>query len=238
MIRPLVLLIVCFFTKPAFSKVRTIEMDSGQMKTITLALGRSTVLQFVDSPKKIVSGNSNYFNIEFTGNDVTIQPLSQVSSNLFIYSGHRRFGFILKVCHCQSYDDLVKIYWKYPKKKAAKRFVKKKNKFKSQSFHVGKTKVYASNMFYHKFNDVYVLDGSFVLPKGMAKPKAKDFWTTKGGKTLTTLDVVFSDEVKFKNYRNIRFRMFLKLLKPVDFTLRAKLGKKEGHVIIYKRWYQ
>ena len=96
----------------AFARVRTVEMDSNQMEVIILSMGRATILEFVDSPKKVIIGNSNYFSAEFTGNDVTIQPLSQVSSNIFIYSGHRRFGFQLKVCVCQDYDDLVKIYWK------------------------------------------------------------------------------------------------------------------------------
>lgn len=212
-------------------------MDADGMKTITLAMGRSTVLQFADTPKKIVSGNSNYFNIEFTGNDVTIQPLSSVSSNLFIYSGHRRFGFLLKVCHCSSYDDLVKVYWKYPKAPKPQKKAKEKE-FPKLSFKVGKSEVFVSNVFYHKFNDVYVVDGSFVLPKDEKKPSAKDFWATRSGKNLTVLDVVFSDESKFKSYQNIKFRVFLKLAQPLDFTLRAKINKTEGNVIIRRRWYQ
>ncbi len=237
MIRFFTCLILCLFCQVSLGKVRTIEMDADGMKTITLAMGRSTVLQFADTPKKIVSGNSNYFNIEFTGNDVTIQPLSPVSSNLFIYSGHRRFGFLLKVCRCNTYDDLVKVYWKYPKKQVAKKKVKK-SQFPKLSFKAGKSEVYVSNVFYHKFNDVYVVDGSFVLPKGDKAPKAKDFWVTRSGKKLTVLDVVFSDESKFKKYQNIKFRVFLKLVRPVDFTLRTKIGKQEGKAIIRKRWYQ
>jgi len=235
--RPLILLFVCFFTHQAFGSVRTIEMDSNGMRTITLAMGRSTVIQFMDSPKKIVSGNSNYFNIEFTGNDVTIQPLSQVSSNLFIYSGHRRFGFLLKVCNCQNYDDLVKIYWKAPKKRVSKPVVMKK-KFNSLSFKAGEMKVFVKDIFYHKFNDVYVVDGSLVLPKKGSAPSSSQFWATRSGKDLSVLDVVFSDETKFKKYRNYKFRMFIKLEKPVDFTLRAKFGKKKGYATILRRSYQ
>ncbi len=237
MIRLLSVLSVCLFSASAFARVRTIEMDADGMKTITLAMGRSTVLQFTDTPKKIVSGNSNYFNIEFTGNDVTIQPLSQVSSNLFIYSGHRRFGFLLRVCNCKVYDDLVKVYWKYPKNPRPK----KKSvdiKFPKLSFHAGSSEVFVSNVFYHKFNDVYVVDGSFILPKGVKKPKSEDFWATRGGKRLTVLEVVFSDETKFEKYRNFKFRLFLKLVKPVDFTLRARIKEKMGTAIIRRAWYQ
>lgn len=236
MMRPLILLIVCFFSSQAIAKVRTIEMDSNDMKVITLAMGRSTVLQFADSPKKIVSGNSNYFNIEFTGNDVTIQPLSTVTSNLFIYSGHRRFGFILRVCRCNTYDDLVKIYWKAPFSRKAK--PKTTNKFNPVSFKAGDMKVFLNKIFYHKFNDVYVVDGSLILPKSASDPKPEQFWATRLGKNLTVLDVVFSDETKFKKYRNYKFRMFLKLERPVDLTFRASFKGKKGYRTVLRRSYQ
>lgn len=64
MMRAIICLFLCLLSQVSFAKVRTIEMDADGMKTITLAMGRSTVLQFADTPKKIVSGNSNYFNIE------------------------------------------------------------------------------------------------------------------------------------------------------------------------------
>jgi hypothetical protein len=214
-------------------------MNSNGMKTIHLAMGRSTIVQFMDSPKKIVSGNSNYFNVEFTGNDVTIQPLAQISSNLFVYSGHRRFGFLLKVCQlCRNYDDLVKVYWSNPyKRKVDKKASRAKAKFKARSFNAGKAKVFVSKVFYHKFNDVYVVDGSFVVPKSAALPKAKDFWVTRKGKKLSVLDVVFTDEVKFKTTRTKRFRLFLKLTEPVDFTFRAAFENKNGYTTVLRSQY-
>jgi hypothetical protein len=235
--RLIAVFLVCFFSESSLARVRTVEMDSGGMKPITLAMGRSTVLQFTDKPKKIVSGNSNYFNIEFTGNDVTIQPLSQVASNLFIYSGNQRFGFLLRVCNCAVYDDLVKVYWKYPKKpRSSDQSLKRQ--FPKLSFRAGSSEVFVSNMFYHRFNDVYVVDGSFILPKGVKEPKSDDFWVTRAGKKLTVLDVIFSDETEFNKYRNFKFRLFLKLAQPVDFTLRARVDGKEGNTILRKIWYQ
>lgn len=178
-----------------------------------------------------------YFSIEFTGNDVTIQPLEKVTSNLFIYSGHRRFGFILKVCQCPFYDDLVKVYWKPKlKKKTIRTGAKKKRKFTRRSFIVGPSDVFISNIFYHRFNDIYVIDGSFVLPKD-SKPIKKQIWATRRGKKLKVLDVVFSD-AKFREYRVSKFRMFLKLTKPVDFTLRVRLGTQSGRITVFRRWYQ
>ncbi len=109
-----IFLSVFLTTTLSYSRVRVVEMNDNKMETITLSMGHSTILHFIDRPKKAVNGNSNYFSIKFTGNDVTIQPLSQLSSNLFIYSGQHRFGFILRVCRCQVYDDLVKVYWKRP----------------------------------------------------------------------------------------------------------------------------
>lgn len=59
----------------AFAVVRTVTVDQNTMAPIHLAMGRSTVLHFHEKPGKVVAGNQNYFNIEFTGNDITIQPL-------------------------------------------------------------------------------------------------------------------------------------------------------------------
>lgn len=237
MIGRIAFFLVFFLGVPAGARVRTIEMDESSMKTVTLSMGKSTVLQFADTPKKIVSGNSNYFNIEFTGNDVTIQPLSTVSSNLFIYSGQRRFGFLLKVCHCSTYDDLVKVYWKYPTRKVSS--TKKPLKtFKKLSFKAGESEVFVSNMFYHKFNDVYVIDGTMVLSKKAEKPSGDELWVTRSGKKLTVLEVAFTEDSDFKKYHNLKFRVFLKLSAPVDFTFRAKVAGKEGSVIIRKSSYQ
>ena len=81
----------------ALPMVRTITVDEAMMAEIHLAMGRSTVLHFFEKPAKVVAGNQNYFNIEFTGNDITVQPLGPVTSNLFAYGEYHRYGFILRV---------------------------------------------------------------------------------------------------------------------------------------------
>lgn len=231
--RLLILISILTYSQFSFSRVRTVEVNDNQMTTITLSLGNSTVLQFVDTPKKVISGNSNYFNIEFSGTDVTIQPLSNVDSNLFIYSGHRRYGFHLKTCLCRNYDDLVKIYWKLPKKKISKK--RNKSKFKPKSFRAGKAKIYINQVFYHRFNEVYVISGSFTQPKSHRNPKVKQFWATSKGRKLDVLEVIYHKTHSFKEKDHYRFRVFLKLIEPRSFTFRARFSAKNGYTTILKK---
>ena len=88
-------------------RVRTLPANSQEMSTIHLMTGRSTVLRFSSPPKKVVVGNQNYFSIEFIDSDVTLQPLANTTSNLFVYGDGFNYGFILKVDGASDYDDLV-----------------------------------------------------------------------------------------------------------------------------------
>jgi len=108
----LFLLSIAIFVQSAFcGVVRSIFTNNKRMAQINLQMGRSTVLHFIEKPKKVVCGNANYFNIEFTERDVTIQPLGPVASNLFVYTDYHRFGFILRVGKFRRYDDLVDVKW-------------------------------------------------------------------------------------------------------------------------------
>lgn len=93
-------------------QIRSLEINDSRMKPIYLKMGQSTVLRFNERPQKVVIGNQNYFNIEFIGNDVTLQPQELVTTNLFVYGKYHTYGFILKTSHGQRYDDLVKVRWK------------------------------------------------------------------------------------------------------------------------------
>ena len=110
---------------PVFSegKVRKVFIDDGRMHPVSLNLGYSTVLRFEDPPQKIVVGNQNYFNIEYTGKDLTIQPLDIVVTNLFVYTKRHAFGFILNVREGEGRDDLVKIFLRLPKVPMKKRTI-------------------------------------------------------------------------------------------------------------------
>ena len=87
---------------------RDLSIDGSRVEAIHLCLGRSTVLRFKEKPFKIVAGNNNYFNFEFISNDVTIQPLRSVSTNLFVYGKYNQFVFNLIFTGKQC-DDLVRV---------------------------------------------------------------------------------------------------------------------------------
>jgi hypothetical protein len=111
-----------FLINSAFAgNIRTIEVSSKEMRTIHLKLGQSTVLRFREKPKKVVVGNQNYFNVEFIGNDITIQPQGPVKTNLFVYGEYHTFGFILNAGNFNKYDDLVNVLWKSPRMKRTKK---------------------------------------------------------------------------------------------------------------------
>ena len=93
------------FSSPAV--VRTLFMDAGRMESVRPAMGRSTVLRFPEKPDRVIVGNQNYYKIEFTGDDLTIQPQGTVPTNLFVYTEGKVYGFILSPVEGGGYDDLV-----------------------------------------------------------------------------------------------------------------------------------
>ena len=116
-------------------QVRDLHTNDENIKTIHLSMGQSTILRFKERPKKIVVGNANYVHIEFIENDLAIQPLQPVTTNLFVYAPFgRTYGFKLKVGTSDHYDDLVNVKWKakgkirLAKKKILKRQEKHLNK--------------------------------------------------------------------------------------------------------------
>jgi hypothetical protein len=80
------------------------------IEPIYLSMGKSTVLRFRDHPRKIVIGNQNYFGVEFIENDVALQPLGIIKTNMFVYTETRTYGFYLIVGQGRS-DDLAKVEW-------------------------------------------------------------------------------------------------------------------------------
>lgn len=92
--------------------IRTVKVNDTKMEPIKLAMGKASVLRFSEKPKKVVIGNQNYYKVEFIDNDLTIQPLGDVETNIFVYTPYHTYGFILKVCASCNYDDLVYVKWK------------------------------------------------------------------------------------------------------------------------------
>ncbi len=110
------LFLVCFWlccsSVVLASGIRTVQVNNSKMQLIYLKMGRATVLRFTAKPKKVVIGNQNYYSVEFIDNDLTIQPLGKVETNLFVYTPYRIYGFILRVCQSCRSDDLVFVKWK------------------------------------------------------------------------------------------------------------------------------
>ena len=104
--------LLCLSVMAMASGIRTVQVNAKKMQLIYLKMGRATVLRFNAKPKKVVIGNQNYYAVEFIDNDLTIQPLGKVETNLFIYTPYRTYGFILRVCQSCRSDDLVFVKWK------------------------------------------------------------------------------------------------------------------------------
>lgn len=102
--------------------VRTVFVKPNSIEPIYLSMGKSTVLRFRDHPRKIVIGNQNYFGVEFIENDVALQPLGIIKTNMFVYTETRTYGFYLIVGQGRS-DDLAKVEWQ-PLENKSKDFLK------------------------------------------------------------------------------------------------------------------
>lgn len=90
---------------------RTIFTTGEKVYPIRYQLGQSTVLDLGVKPEVVICGNKNYFNIEKLKNGITIQPLSNFSTNLTVLSGQKRFLFYLVPSGGQSPDGFVDVRW-------------------------------------------------------------------------------------------------------------------------------
>ena len=112
MIRLCILVCVLFCFPAMASGIRTVQINNSKMQAINLTMGRATILRFTSKPRKVVIGNQNYYSVEFINNDLTIQPLGKVATNLFVYTPYCTYGFTLRVCQSCRSDDLVFVRWK------------------------------------------------------------------------------------------------------------------------------
>lgn len=93
---------------------RTIFTSGEKVYPIRYQLGQSTVVDLGVKPEVVICGNKNYFNIEKLKSGITIQPLSQYSTNLTILSGQKRFLFYLVPAGLQTPDGFVDVKWVSP----------------------------------------------------------------------------------------------------------------------------
>lgn len=210
-------------------KIKTITVGPYKMGTVYLSTGRSTVLTFKDPPKKIIVGNSNYFNIEFTGIDVTIQPLSNIESNIFIYTERHRYGVILKPSNSKTYDDLVYLKWQTPRKIVRK---KVREYLSSQRKNL---KIVLTNVNFNSKNKIYLIDYSIQnLSKKTLKILPTSIWITRNKKTLPVLEKVLTKNTLTRG-ESTRLRLILKLREKKGFTTHLRVANKKIKLIIPRR---
>lgn len=216
-------------------KIRTVEVSATKMRTINLKLGQSTVLRFREKPIKVVVGNQNYFNIEFIGNDITIQPQGPVKTNLFVYGEYHTFGFILNARASSQYDDLVNVLWKSPRiKKATKiklsmKTIKKSIKFKSKLTCFLETITELRPNFY--VLDFRLINGG----KEMIKISDVDLFITRSKIKLPKQRLIFSSQ-RIERNLGIRGRIFFHLKKKEGFSLQV-LNKDQIKKTIISRYF-
>ncbi len=218
-------------------EVREVDTNDHMMKVIHLTLGRSTVLSFQDKPVKVISGNSNYFNIEFIGNDLTIQPLSSVETNLFVYTERQsKYGFILRVGAVANYDDIVYIKWQSPLQVMTSRKKLKPQKV-LQPFKISFNKELELNvMRFLRLGEMktYLFDFDFLnMDKGKRSSSSVDIFVSRGNQRFLGQKIVWEkDEVE--TGKKIKGRLIFRVEQGQDFTLNVKIKEKGSRSIITK----
>lgn len=237
-------LLVCmlFLTGKSFAgNVRTVETNEALMKPIRLSLGQSTVLRFRDKPQKVIVGNQNYYNIEFVGNDLAIQPLANVDTNLFVYCDYGRvYGFLLNVISSRSYDDLVNVKWR-PKNTIK---ISSKPKVKKRTEHLFNKILKITNTLQVKVEKVlknealglYFIDMKISnLDKQEADLAKLKIFATRSNKMLSDQKIVKMKETLTPN-EETQARMILKLKHQAGFSLNFEYGDKKNKTIIYRKY--
>lgn len=214
--------------------VRTISTTSREMPIVHLMTGRSTVLRFPATPKKVVLGNQNYFNVEFIEADITLQPLGAVTSNLFVYGDGYTYGFILKVNQGGEYDDLVFVRGKVPflgpepvKAPPKKPVPRPPQKFSIVSPKKSVVQLEGDAFKWNEqlqcyFSDVFVTSKS----NEPIAVSALNLKLLSGATNLSSIDPVFEEELAAPNKR-LRVRLFSKLESKMNVQITLRIDGKD-----------
>lgn len=93
---------------------RTILTSGETVHPVRFQMGQSTLLYFGFKPETVLCGNKNYFNIEKFKDGITIQPLSNFSTNLTVIDGSKRFLFYLTPSGASTPDGFIDVKWVSP----------------------------------------------------------------------------------------------------------------------------
>jgi len=215
-------------------EVREVDTNDRLMKVVNLTMGRSTVLSFQEKPVKVVSGNSNYFNVEFVGNDLTLQPLAPVDTNLFVYTEKgTKFGFLLKVGSSAIYDDILYIKWKSQNEILMKK-LRPQKMLQSFKLFIGKELEINVRRFVRLGEIKTYLFDFEVLNKGEElKTSSIIVSVSRGNQRFIGQKLIFEKDV-IKKDEIMRARLVLRIEHPQDFSLFVKHKGKEVRSIITK----
>ncbi|MCB0368643.1 MAG: hypothetical protein KDD45_04145 [Bdellovibrionales bacterium] len=222
--------------------IRTLNVNDDKMQVILLRMGKASVLRFSEKPKKVVIGNQNYYSIEFIENDLTLQPLGDVETNLFVYTPYHTYGFILKVCSSCSYDDLVYVKWKSKYSP-----LKKEQKTKPLPGFQGIGLKFNLDKFLNVLLVKTTTDPArslrlidlLIKYEGKAKLNLSGLRliATRGGSPLKGQGYVVEKEI-LKTNETSKARLFIPLNESKGFTLNAWLDDKKAKIIIERKYLQ
>ena len=238
----LILSLVCFSISSLYAQtkgIREVNSNDRMMKTVNLTMGRSTILSFTEKPIKVVAGNSNYFNIEYIGNDLTIQPLANVETNLFVYTEPKgKYGFHLKVGPVSQYDDVVYIRWMSPYVSRPQVSLESppQKKIKPTILKVGVIEIYVYQFIRLKGTKSYFVDFE-VKNKGNEEVNLNslDVFASRDNERLKGQKLVF-DQEKVKVHGQCKGRLFLSIPEGKDFSLYFNYQKKLERMIVTKTY--
>lgn len=223
--------------------VRTVYTDNVTIQPINLKMGQSTILRFLEKPKKVVLGNANYYSVEFIENDLAIQPLGEVTTNLFVYGMKNVYGFILRTNQSSIYDDLVQVDLKENKASLlSSRDTLKVSPFKEVSnprilFQVGsELKVMISKIQKLDGKDFYIIDFQIEnLSKEKLDLSKIEFSLFRGKFKLSPQEFILS-EVCLSSRKILNARMFVLINKKSDVDLQIIFKKISVKQIILGRF--
>jgi hypothetical protein len=221
--------------------VRTVYSDSMTILPVNLRMGQSTVLRFIEKPKKMVLGNSNNYSVEFIDNDLAIQPLGAVTTNLFVYGIKNVYGFILKTNQSADYDDLVQVNLKENKLNSQTKMTVMPSPFKETSrpkltFRVGnELRGTLSRIQRFDGKDFYLMDFLFENTSKTEIDLSKiEIFLSRGKFKFSPQEFVLR-EIKLKKGEFTSARVFVSIDKKTDASLDVKFNGISSRQIILGR---
>ena len=206
------------------------------MNPVHLGMGQSTVLRFQDKPRKIVLGNKNYYNLEFIKGqqDVTIQPLATVKTNLFVYTERKTYGFLLHPLARGVYDDLINVYWREKAQvfKARLKIVERAKWIRGNV--ILKRGLSATDFKVTRLRRIILVDFNIInRSQKRQNLQGLEVMATRGRKRLSRQSFAVNvDKVFLERGQTASLRLAVNLKQPRGFIVNIKLNGNNAKIII------